>query len=597
MLYFAALVDKLEAINLMNHDHLSDEQAVDSRLRARLAALYGEETGALAFAELQTLLAPYRQSQPRTFGLTERDVILITYGDQLHHPGESPLATLHRCLPPLIGGVINTLHLLPFYPYSSDDGFSVIDYYAVNPDLGDWADIRALRQPFRLMFDAVFNHISAQSEWFQAFLRGESPYDSYFIVVDPSVDLSLVRRPRALPLLTPFETPAGVRHVWTTFSADQVDLNFANPAVLLDLIRVLLFYLEQGADLIRLDAIAYLWKIIGTESIHLEQTHEVIKLLRDVLDAVAPAVVLITETNVPHDENISYFGDGSDEAQMVYQFSLPPLLLHTFRTGDATVLTRWAANLQSPGDQTTYFNFTASHDGIGVQPARGYLSQSEIDALVALAEAHGGYVSYKNNADGSRSPYELNITYFDAITHPDVTEQDPATACARFTCSQAIMLALRGVPGIYFHSLFGSRNHRAGVEASGRYRSINREKFAAERLLSELEQRESIRQRVFSAYRQLLSIRRGESAFHPLASQQMLEIHPAVLALARLSPDNTEQVIALHNIGGETAIISPVVDAGSRWRDLLTGEEFHAAPALHISLAAYQVAWLKRVHS
>src|SRR5690606_35016656 len=108
-------------------------------------------------------------------------------------------------------------------------------------------------------------------------------------------------------------------------SADQVDLNFKNPAVLLATTRALLFYVEHGAKFIRLDAIAYLWKEIGTPCIHLPQTHQVIQLMRAVLDEVAPDVRLITETNVPHPDNISYFGAGTNEAQLVYNFALPPL--------------------------------------------------------------------------------------------------------------------------------------------------------------------------------------------------------------------------------------------------------------------------------
>ncbi|MCC6614164.1 MAG: sugar phosphorylase [Anaerolineae bacterium] len=556
---------------------------------AKLLALYGEEQAATTLAALERIVNLAQPAPERTFPLSERDVILITYGDVARRANEPPLVTLHQLLKRTIRDEINSAHILPFYPYSSDDGFSVIDFYAVDPSLGTWDDIRALSQDFRLMFDAVFNHVSAKSAWFQAYLRMEPPYDEYFISVDPQTDLSQVRRPRTLPLLTRFETAAGERHVWTTFSDDQIDLNAANPDVLLDLIRVLLFYVEQGASIIRLDAIAFLWKQIGTSCIHLPQTHLVIQLMRDVLDAVAPDVTVITETNVPHDENISYFGDGENEAQMVYQFSLPPLTLHTFRTGDSSALSRWAASLRRAGERTSFFNFTASHDGIGVTPARGILSDADIDALIELAEDHGGFVSYKANSDGSRSPYELNISYFDAITDPRITAQDPDTACKRFVCSQAIMLALMGVPGIYFHSLFGSRNDVAGVETTGRYRSINREKLDADVLMGELAQPASVRQRVFEGYRRLLRARIGEAAFHPLGNQQIHNLHPGVFAVERMSLDGTQRVLALHNVRGEALHIDLPAGFG-RWRNLLDGEE---GSARSIDLQPYEIAWLK----
>jgi sucrose phosphorylase len=564
-------------------------------IRSKLTLLYGDADAQHTYERLLALIGISVPPQPRTFAFSERDVVLICYGDHVRGEGEAPLTTLHRLLRERVKPAINTVHLLPFYPYSSDDGFSVIDYYAVNPDVGTWDDVSAMRADFRLMFDAVFNHISAQSAWFQAYVRGESPYDRFFIAVDPTLDLSLVRRPRTLPLLTKFETAHGEKHVWTTFSEDQVDLDFANPDVLIEMVRVLLFYVQQGAALIRLDAIAYLWKVIGTTCIHLPETHLVVQLLRDVLDVVAPQVAIITETNVPHDENISYFGDGLNEAQMVYQFSLPPLILHSFRTGDASALTAWANTLHPPSHMTSYFNFTASHDGVGVTPLRGLVPDEAIDDLCAMVTAHGGFVSYKNNADGSRSPYEMNITYFDAITHPDLTAHDPALACQRFMCSQAIMLAVMGVPGIYFHSLFGSRNDLNGVALTGRNRSINREKPSVELLLQELVQEGSIRQRVYTAYMHLLAVRTAEPAFHPLAAQRILSLNSGVFALERTAHDGT-RVIALHNVAGVPLTLDIPVASASTWRDLLSEQSYTATgDGLRISLPPFAVVWLKHI--
>jgi glycosidase len=340
----------------------------------KLIRLYGQELGYRAFEQVSGLFQPIRKGATDTLDVSESDVIMICYGDHIQHRDASPLQALHQFLSKHVSSSINTVHLLPFYPWTSDDGFSVVDYYQVDPDIGTWDDIESLHQDVDLMFDAVFNHVSAASVWFQKYLQQEPPYDTYFIDVPPTTDLSEVVRPRALPLLTPFETSQGVKHVWTTFSEDQVDLNVGNPAVLIELLKVLWFYVEQGARFIRLDAVAFLWKTIGTNCIHLEETHLIIQLMRDFLNIVAPDVILITETNVPHEENISYFGDGTNEAQLVYQFPLPPLVLHTLAVEDATHLTQWAQSLGSPEKRTTYFNFTASHDGIGLRPVTGILS-------------------------------------------------------------------------------------------------------------------------------------------------------------------------------------------------------------------------------
>ncbi len=339
----------------------------EERIYQYLAFLYPEQGKYIAEKLLEQLEAfirehPALQKTTRQHhdNIDEKDAILITYGDQVQGTDEPPLRALAAFLTSRLSQVISGVHILPFFPYSSDDGFSVTDYRRVDPSLGSWQDIEHIGQEFRLMFDAVINHISRESDWFINFQQGDPLFQDYFMTIDPNADLSQVVRPRPLPLLTPVETKNGVQHVWTTFSEDQIDLNYANPRVLLEIVDLLLFYVAKGAEIIRLDAIAYLWKEIGTSCIHLPQTHQVVKLFRAVLDLVAPGVLLITETNVPHAENVSYFGkplpekDQTDEAQLVYQFPLAPLILHTFRTGDASKLTRWAASLQTPSPGTTF---------------------------------------------------------------------------------------------------------------------------------------------------------------------------------------------------------------------------------------------------
>ncbi|MEM6283346.1 MAG: sugar phosphorylase [Chloroflexota bacterium] len=523
-------------------------------IKAKLIRLYGEDAAHQTYEQITTIMAPLHEGTPDKLAVSEQDVILICYGDHVQADDAPPLEALHNFLKSHVHPTINSVHILPFFPWSSDDGFSVIDYYAVDPALGDWPHVRAMNADFRLMFDAVFNHMSSQSDWFQKYLAGEAPYNDYFVDVPPETDLSAVVRPRALPLLSPYETVDGTKHVWTTFSDDQIDLNIKNPAVLIELLKILRFYIEQGASLIRLDAIAFLWKEIGTSSIHLEETHLVIQLMRDYLNVIAPDVIIITETNVPHEENISYFGDGTNEAQLVYQFPLPPLVLHTLAAGDTTHLTQWAQSLEPLGEQTTFFNFTASHDGIGLRPVTGILSADEIETLVSRTKSHGGHVSYKNNSDGSQSPYEMNITYFDAITDSAITAAQPETAVKRFLVSQAIPMALAGVPGIYFSSLFGARNWTEGVAQTGRNRTINRRKFDSNALSADL-QSETLRGRVFAEMMKLLEHRRKSPALHPLAKQTVLDCGPHVFAVLR-EAENGHVLLALHNVTGDIADVT-----------------------------------------
>ena len=518
----------------------------------QLTILYGPELASRVAVQLEELVAYYRGRipTPSITSLSEHDAILITYGDQVREAVSPHLETLAEFCEAHLRGVVSGVHILPFFPWSSDDGFSVKDYRSVEPALGDWGAVKRLGDSFRLMFDGVINHASVQGEWFQAFLRDEQPYRDYFLTVAGAPDLSQVVRPRTLPLLTKFQTTAGVRQVWTTFSADQADLDFHNPQVLLEIFDILLMYAERGAQFLRLDAIAYLWKEIGSTCIHLPQTHAVIRLLRAVLDEVAPHVRLITETNVPHSDNISYFGDGGDEAQLVYNFALPPLMLHTFRTGDASVLSQWANALDQPSDQTTFFNFLASHDGIGLNPAQGILNPQAIEALVVQTMAHGGLISYKQNVDGTQSPYELNINYFDALSSP-VGDEPLSTQIDRFMSAHACMLSLRGLPGIYFHSLFGSRSWPEGVQATHNNRSINRQKLARQELEEELEDRNSLRRQIFTRFKRLLTQRAASQAFHPQGGQKILDMGRAVFAVLRSSPTNDRQMLCLQNVSAQ----------------------------------------------
>jgi glucosylglycerate phosphorylase len=551
-----------------------------------LSFLYGSDRAPVLSERVQGVLSRHRRrADPLAGDLTEQDAMLITYGDQVKLQGETPLRTLDVFCSQYLMGLISTIHILPFYPWTSDDGFSVVDYRKVDPQLGNWDDLHRMGDRFRLMFDAVINHISAESDWFKAFLQDEIPYRDYFIAVEDSPDLSLVVRPRALPLLTSFVTPSGEKRVWTTFSSDQIDLNYANPEVLLEILSILLTYVERGATFLRLDAIAYLWKEPGTSCINLPQAHHVIQFLRAAMDQVAPHVQLITETNIPHADNISYFGDGNNEAQLVYNFALPPLTLHAFHSGDARVLSQWAGTLTLPSERTTFFNFLASHDGIGLNPARGILPPAEIDRLVQKVLEHGGLISYKDNPDGTASPYEMNINYFDALSNPH--GDDPIELqIERFIAAQAIMLSLVGLPVIYFHSLFGSRGWLDGVKQTGRNRTINRQKCDLDVIQNELADPASLRARVFGRYDRLLRLRGGSAAFDPHGRQTVLELHSSVFALIRESPDGAVRVVCVHNVSDNAITVPAPFESAT---DMITGLMIRGA---NVALNPYQVRWI-----
>ncbi len=562
---------------------------------ARLATLYPDTSNQqllerllLAMGRYGINLVPDRPDSPAT-RWTEKDSVLITYADSLlGDEVQQPLQNLTRFATDHLRGAFKTIHLLPFYPWSSDDGFSVIDYRQVDPNVGTWADIASLRNHFSLMFDWVLNHVSSKSSWFRFYISSVSPYSEYFIEVDPSTDLSMVTRPRTSPLLTAVETRNGSRHVWTTFSADQVDLNWSNPDVFFEMLDVLLYYISLGASIIRMDAVAFLWKENGTTCLHHEMTHEVIRLLRNILDEIAPEVILLTETNVPHRENISYFGQ-ADEAHMVYQFSLPPLTLHGLLREDASHLTKWARNLPSLPDSCTFFNFTASHDGIGVRPLQGILEDTELEFIVQAIQDRGGRVSFRTLPDGSQSPYELNCTYYSALADRDNIYSD--NSIRRFLCSQIVALSLQGIPGIYIHSVLASPNDLDGVDQSGINRRINRKKLSPDEIRQFLSDTEHPRYRIFQEYLRILQIRTSHPAFNPTVIQNILEIDPRLFVVKRCAEN---PVTCIHNFSTVpvTLQLNGFLETGPH-TDHLSGTTFDIAPP-SLTIQPLQCLWLEK---
>jgi sucrose phosphorylase len=521
----------------------------------------------------------------------ETEIVLITYADSLLETGKKPLQALNDFLLRELSHVISCVHILPFFPYSSDDGFSIIDYRKVNPAHGGWMDVSRIAEHFKLMFDLVINHVSRESLWFADYVADISPANGYFIEMDPSVDLSKVTRPRSSPLLTEVNTHRGVRHVWATFSEDQIDLDFSNPEVLLEFIDILLTYVSYGARMIRLDAIAFLWKTIGTNCVHLEETHHVVKLLRDVLDYTAPDCILLTETNVPHAENVSYFGD-ADEARMVYQFALPPLLLYTLNRGNSNYLQDWAMSLGDPMPGCTYLNFTASHDGIGLRALEGLLSHNETEDLINSMRSFGGFISMKANPDGVDTPYEINISLFDAMQG---TRRGPDQwQVERFILSQVIMMSLQGIPAIYLHSLLATPNDLRGVEVTGRTRSINRKKWSVEELYQALDNVSTPQHMVFTRLKQLIGVRRRYGGFHPDSPQKILKTESDLFALYRTDFKTGKRLLCIFNVTAANQPVEFGKKSGlgkSHWHDLVEGKPLDRELTA-VRLSPYQFLWL-----
>ncbi|MCR9112206.1 MAG: sugar phosphorylase [Rhodobacteraceae bacterium] len=522
---------------------------------------------------------------------SERDAVLITYGDTIRDGQHKPLDVLEDFLSRHMTGVVNGVHILPFFPFSSDDGFAVTDYRAVNPQLGDWTDIARIAEKFHLMSDLVLNHVSSQGAWFNAYRQGKAPYDRYFYEADPGDDLSRVVRPRTTPLLQEIETRNGPRHVWCTFSHDQIDLDFSNPDVLLEMLRIIRMHIDQGVRILRLDAVAFLWKVPGTTCIHLPETHAIVQLLRLLCDHAVETIVLLTETNVPRTENLSYFGN-RNEAHAIYNFPLPPLILHAMQSGTARHLHRWQSAMPPAQLGCAYLNFTASHDGVGMRPAEGVLPPGERARMIDTVRAAGGLVSMRAVPGGGEEPYELNCSLFDAMRY--TFNGEDAHHHDRFLCSQTIVMSLEGIPAFYIHSFLATPSDHDAVERRGMNRAINRHRWHYPDLLDRLDDPASDQSRIMQGLSERLRIRARQPAFHPNATQFTLTMDDRLFGVWRQSLDRSQSIFAIHNVSADTILVSPStinLIEDDRWTDLLSDEEI-AAAGPEIPFAPYQCRWI-----
>ncbi len=520
------------------------------------------------------------------------EIVLITYADSITSDSKTPLETLKYFADQYLSGRISTIHILPFFPYSSDDGFSVIDYSVVNQSHGDWDQIEAIGENFKLMGDVVLNHCSARSLWFENFKEGRNPGKDFFITVKPDAALNEVVRPRTTDLLRPTRTIFGEVFVWCTFSHDQVDLNFKNPVVLIEFLKIIRRYLEHRISWFRLDAVGFLWKELGTSCINLPKTHLIIKLIRLLVENRSEDAIIITETNVPNLENLSYFGE-QDEAHLIYNFSLPPLLINTLITGDATQLKRWMMTMPSAKMGTAYFNFLASHDGVGLRPVEGLLSTAELKNLTDTMVEFGGRLSYRATLSKTDQPYEINIALWDALAGTDKQGKDDFQF-DRFICAHAILLAFEGIPAIYIHSLLATKNDHSRVENTGNLRSINRHIWDQDELELYLGNQESHHRKVLVRLLELIQTRKQQNAFHPNATMFTLNLGPGLLGFWRLSLDREQKIFAIFNISKEKRTLPMEtlnLTIEQRWIDLISGVEF-IDRSRTLELDPYDFLWI-----
>ena len=521
---------------------------------------------------------------------SQENSFLITYADSIKSENDSPLLVLNQFLQKYIDS-IDSIHILPFMPSSSDSGFSVIDYYKIDEKFGNWKDLNLISKNKNIMIDIVLNHASKSSKWFANFLKGSGQGHDFFKVVKDWNGIAQIERPRSSKLFQKIRTDDGVKKVWCTFSHDQIDLDFSKPAVLLEFLKIIKFYIKKNIKIFRLDAVAFLWKKQNTSCINLQETHYIIKLIRFVSTLIDKNTIIITETNIPSKENLSYFGN-NDEAHWIYNFTLSPLILFTLLDGNCSQLRKWSMTMPPAQEGNAYFNFLASHDGIGLRPVEGKLDSTELYKLIDKMRESGGRISYKTSQWGEEIPYEINITYLDSLKSTFNGEEK--FQIKRFICAHTIMLAMEGIPAIYIHSFLGTENDYNAIAAGGENRSINRFIWNKKDIYKILEDKNSNNFYIMSKLNNLLKIRSKQPAFHPNATQFTLNLGDEVFGLWRQDKKRKQSIFSISNVTSKSVRLSlqkiNLIET-EEWIDLISGNALINIDD-DILLKPYQSYWI-----
>ena len=490
-----------------------------------------------------------KKNSKKKKNISEKTTLIICYGDSVYSGKKKSIKVFQNFFQKKLKDCFDIIHFLPFYPSSSDSGFAVKDHYKVENKFGYWSDIKNISKSKNVMADVVINHSSARGLWFKNFLKKKEPGKDYFLTVDSKFNTSNVVRPRDHTLLKKIKIFKKTDYLWRTFSPDQVDLNFKNPFVLIQFIKIMIHLINNGVTIFRLDAIAYLWKENKTKCINLKQTHEIIKLLRVVINLLNISTTIITETNLPEKENLSYFGK-NDEANWIYNFSLPPLLIHAFLFENSSYLNKWSKNLPKITDGNSYLNFIASHDGIGIRPTEGLLNKNTLNNFLKRLKKNGSKFSYRKVKNQIKKVYEANITVFDALKKSDF-DQSGKFYLERYISAHAIMISLEGIPAIYFNSVFGTSNDEAKFIITGNNRDVNRYRWNIKNITKKLENNKTKQSIFYKSITNLLKIRRKQRAFHPNALRQNINFGSKIFAFKRISIDKKQTIICISNLSSK----------------------------------------------
>ena len=540
---------------------------------------------------VQTIKNFNKKNPKKKKNISEKTTLVICYGDSVYSEKKKSIRVFKNFFQKKLKNYFNTIHFLPFYPSSSDSGFAVKDHYKVENKLGNWLDIKNVSKSSDVMADMVINHSSARGLWFKNFLKKKKPGKDYFLIVDSKFNTSKVVRPRDHKLLKKINIFKKSDYLWRTFSPDQIDLNFKNPSVLIEFIKIMIHLINNGVTIFRLDAIAYLWKENGSKCINLKQTHEIIKLLRNIINLLNVQTTIITETNLPEKENLSYFGK-NDEANWIYNFSLPPLLIHAFLFENSSYLNKWSRNLPSTEKGNCYLNFIASHDGIGIRPTEGLLNEKALNNFLKRLKKNGSKFSYRKVQNKTKKVYEANITVFDALKKSDYDKKGEFYL-ERYISAHAIMISFEGIPAIYFNSIFGTSNDENKFIITGNNRDVNRYRWNLKNISNKLRNHKTKQSIFYKGICGLLDIRRRQKAFHPNAKRLNMNFGPKVFGFKRISRDKKQTITCVTNLSSVAQKIKININ-NQKMRNLM-GSKIQIKNNQFVVLKPFETLWISNI--
>ncbi|OYY73773.1 MAG: alpha-amylase [Gammaproteobacteria bacterium 28-57-27] len=525
---------------------------------------------------------------------------------------------------------INLLHVMPMLDCPqdhSDGGYAVRDFYNIDSRFGSMDDLEALASTLKqrdvlLVLDIVVNHTSDEHEWAQRARRGEKPYQDYYFVFDDREipDIYEQTMSEIFPVTAPgnFTWDADMgKWVMTVFNTYQWDLNYHNPAVLIEMIDIILFWANKGADILRLDAVAFLWKKMGSVCQNEREAHLLLQLMKDCCQVTAPGVLFIAEAIVAPSEIAKYFGEdaiNAKECEIAYNATLMALLWDAVATKNAALLNQGIKSLPAKLERATWLNYVRCHDDIGL----GF-DDNDIRLVGYEPAPHRRFILdyFTGRFPGSLArglPFGENPKTGDARISGSLAslvglesamergdEAAIDAAIKTIVLLHCVILSFGGIPLLYYGDAIGTLNsleYLAEPSKAADNRWMNRSHFNWVRA-EKRHQIGTVEQRIFSPLKKMIALRKEISAFADFDNRQLLSVDvPNLLVFSRTDPQNSRNRVLVIGNFSDAAQTLPVealrahgfllMDA---MRDLCTGERFTVENDV-FTLPALSCHWL-----